>query len=108
MTDYELTYVPLNRAKPKRGTTPEAETAHAIHMALQDQRVYNLIFRLYGVVLFLAGESNDMRQQRAALAIRALLAEAMLRNTQIERDFWKQRASRDALVKKQWKQRNAT
>lgn len=73
--------------------------------ALDDQALYDLIFGVYRAIVILAGESNDSRRQRNAMAIRALRAEAMLRNTRIERDYWQMQVRRQIAVKakSRWK-----
>lgn len=61
---------------------------------MNDQAFYDTLFALRRALTFLASEARAERQAREAMAVRALRAEAMLQNTRIERDFWKQRTER--------------
>lgn len=70
-----------------------------MHPAIDDQAFYDILVGLFRTVRILAGESNDAQRRRNEMAVRALRAEAMLRNTQIERDYWQAQVRRQLAVK---------
>jgi hypothetical protein len=74
-------------------------------MTEHDQSFYDTMFALKRALVFLASEARTERELRQDMTVRALKAEARLRNTQIERDFWKALTRRDRLVQQKYRER---
>lgn len=72
-----------------------------------DQAFYDLLFDLAHTIRALAMHAALIDDRRVDMAVRALKAEAMLKNTRIERDYWKGIALRVDQSKRAWRKRQA-